>query len=127
MQGRPAVFAVLAGNYQPAVSRFRRKSWAADRSTAEITAKVFAVISLFLAVFERKTLWRGARLPGKVPPHVKCDFYNYDAIIRIAFCQSAWHTHGPSAHENRREPGDVGDGEIRFRPADLCCGAGYYP
>jgi hypothetical protein len=47
-------FRCLAANYQPAISRFWRKSWAADCSTAEITAKVFAVISLFLAVFERK-------------------------------------------------------------------------
>jgi hypothetical protein len=34
-----AVFAVLAGNYQPSKSRYRRKSWAGEGSANQRTAK----------------------------------------------------------------------------------------
>jgi hypothetical protein len=42
-----AVFAVLAGNYQPSTSRSPQKSWVADGSADKITAKC----SLFLRCF----------------------------------------------------------------------------
>jgi hypothetical protein len=55
-----AVFAVSAVNLQPAGSRFPQKSWAADDWASEITARAFAVLSLFFAVCEtlrlKKTL-----------------------------------------------------------------------
>jgi hypothetical protein len=51
-----AVFAVSAVNLQPAGSRFPQKSWAADDWASEITARAFAVLPLFFAVFETQSI-----------------------------------------------------------------------
>jgi len=55
-----AVFAVLAGNYQPSTSRSPQKSWAADGSAGKITAKC----SLFLRCFSQFFTVRGGRGRG---------------------------------------------------------------
>jgi hypothetical protein len=47
----PAVFAVLAANYQRTVSRSRQKSWAASGAGIDKTARPPAVLPLFAAVF----------------------------------------------------------------------------
>jgi hypothetical protein len=52
---RLAVLLFLARNYQPSMSDPWRKSWTADASANEETAKVLAVTWLFFAVFVCKS------------------------------------------------------------------------
>jgi hypothetical protein len=49
-----AVFAVIAANYQPSISRPPRKSWADNGTATRRTAAASAVLSLLSAVLEEK-------------------------------------------------------------------------